>query len=120
KIVLDMVVMSYDGSLKDDVKAQALRTDFGKGYGLTVNAGTEVVSTLIPTVKIADNKADFSVSGGSGNCVVKVEGFMDYTYPAIKANGAEIAKDGYQVYVDSEGYYGFAFVVPANSSITIG
>ncbi|MBQ5743168.1 MAG: hypothetical protein IIV79_03125 [Clostridia bacterium] len=49
--------------------------------------------------------------GMEESVIVCIEGFDRYQFPEITADGAPFTPTQYQVYVDKNGYYGFAFAV---------
>lgn len=89
----------------------------------------------LPKIK-TDNgvDAEFKVSGGNNNCVVRVYGFDLLTTPAIEeyvdgewvkydvnsasapdARGYGYEYDGYMVHYDEDGSYSYSFVIPMNN-----
>ena len=90
-------------------------------YKLTVNTGYEIADTYVPKVHVDENgKAEFTITGGTNNAVVRVYGLSDYAKPTIEeyVNGAWVAYDtsfhpydGYMVYMDDDGTYSVAFCI---------
>lgn len=90
-----------------------------------VTVGEAVADTYIPKIKAKDNKAEFTVSGGHNNMVVRVYGFDGWETPTLeeKVNGEWVTYDvassngydGYMVYYDGDGTYSYAFVIPMNN-----
>ena len=68
--------------------------------------------------KAERNSEPFTVLGMEDSVILQIEGFDRYTFPKILANGEEFTPE-YHVYVDKNGYYGFAFAVPAGTEIEI-
>ena len=114
----------------DDSNMQAIRENTCvNGVKLTVQDGEIMDSVFVPNVKSVNGKsAEFTISGGSNNKVVRVYGFDKLTAPVIyeKVNGewTELTVnssktpdsegyahyyDGYAVYYDRNGTYSYAF-----------
>lgn len=64
------------------------------------------------------SKGSFVTLGMEETVILRVEGFEEYQFPEIRANG-EVFTPEYHVYVDKNGYYGFAFAVSAGTEIVI-
>ncbi len=97
---------------------------------VTVQNGEKMESVFVPRVKSTDGKtAEFTLSGGSNNSVVRVYGFDKVTSPKIyeKINGEWVEYitssinspdmddtchyyDGYFVYYDGDGTYSYTFI----------
>ena len=114
----------------DDSNMQRLRENTClNGLKLTVQDGEALESVYLPKVKSTNGKsAEFTVSGGSNNKVVRVYGFEKMTAPVIyeKINGEWVELtinssktpdkkgyahyyDGYAIYYDRNGTYSYAF-----------
>lgn len=98
---------------------------------VTVTSGEKMDSVFLPRVKSTDGKsAQFTLTGGNNNCVVRVYGFDTLTTPKIYEvvdgerveyisnssnnpdnTGASHTYDGYFVYYDFDGTYSYTFVV---------
>jgi hypothetical protein len=76
----------------------------------------------LPRVMSEGGVAEFTLSGGKDNCVVRVYGFDKLTVPAVlervdgewkeyKLSSENCEYDGYTVYYDGNGKYSYAFVV---------
>ena len=98
---------------------------------VTVTSGDKMDSVFLPRVKSADgNSAQFTLTGGNNNCVVRVYGFDTLTTPKIYeiVDGKQVeyvvnssqsldryayghTYDGYFVYYDFDGTYSYTFVV---------
>lgn len=96
-----------------------------------VTDGEKMDSVFLPRVKSNDGKkAQFTLTGGSNNCVVRVYGMQELTTPKIyevidgekveyvvnsSENPDKLANahtyDGYFVYYDFDGTYSYTFVV---------
>ena len=71
-------------------------------YKLTVNTGYEIADTYVPKVHVDENgKAEFTITGGTNNAVVRVYGLSDYAKPTIEeyVNGAWVAYEDTDVAV---------------------
>ncbi len=62
------------------------------------------------------NTKTVTAIGLEDTVVMKIEGFDRYTFPKITANGTLFTPE-YHVYVDKNGYYGFAFAVPSGTEL---
>jgi len=114
----------------DDSNVQAIRENTClNGVKLSVQDGEIVESVYVPSVKSVNGKsAEFTISGGSNNKVVRVYGFDKLTAPVIyeKVSGEWVELtvnssktpdskgyahyyDGYAVYYDRNGTYSYAF-----------
>lgn len=114
----------------DDTNVQSIRENTCvNGIKMTVTDGEAMESVFVPSVKSANGtSAEFTVSGGSNNKVVRVYGFEKLTAPVIyeKVNGEWVELtvsskntpdskgyahyyDGYAVYYDRNGTYSYAF-----------
>ncbi len=60
----------------------------------------------------------FTALGMEETVMVQIEGFDRYTFPEISVNGENYTPE-YHVYVDDNGYYGFAFSVPNGAVVSI-
>ena len=100
-----------------------------------VNNAQKLDSVWLPKIKTTNGKsAEFTVTGGNNNCVVRVYGFEKLTSPVIEEfiNGkwmtyrvASASKkddrgygyfyDGYMVHYDEDGTYSYSFVIPMNN-----
>ncbi len=84
--------------------------------------GEIIPDSYMPMIKAENNTAEFTVSGGHNNMVVRVYGFDGWEKPTIeeKVNGQWVAYDvtsvnsydGYMVFYDGDGTYSYAFVIP--------
>ena len=114
----------------DDKNMQAIRENSClDGVKLSVQDGEAMESVYLPKVKSTNGKsAEFTISGGSNNKVVRVYGFNTLTAPVIyeKVGGKWVELtvnssatpdkrgnahyyDGYAVYYDRNGTYSYAF-----------
>ncbi len=87
--------------------------------------GEIIPDTYMPKIKAENNTAEFTVSGGHNNMVVRVYGFDSWEKPVIeeKVNGQWVTYDvasvngydGYMVFYDGDGTYSYAFVIPMDN-----
>ncbi len=99
-------------------------------YKLNVKAGSEIVDTYVPKVRVDESgKAEFTLTGGTNNAAVRVYGLSDYAKPTIEeyVDGAWVAYDtsfhpydGYMVYRDADGTYSVAFCVDMTDAVAAG
>ncbi len=90
-----------------------------------VAVGESIPDSYMPKIKAENNTAEFTVSGGHNNMVVRVYGFDGWEKPTIeeKVNGQWVTYDvasvngydGYMVFYDGDGTYSYAFVVPMDN-----
>ena len=121
----------------DDSNVQAIRENTCvNGVKLTVQDGEKMDSVFVPSVRSSNGKsAEFTVSGGSNNKVVRVYGFDKLTAPVIyekiggewveltvnssktpDSKGYAHYYDGYAVYYDRNGTYSYAFAFNMDSA----
>ncbi len=126
-INIDMILLPWGtGTEENDDQVLAVREDSAL-YPVTTTAtiGTVVPDAFIPVINCENNTAEFSVKGGKGNIAVRVNGFTEISCPEIQKmteNGwepVEIASsngyDGYTVFYNDDGTYGFSFVYNSQS-----
>ncbi|NLO82247.1 MAG: hypothetical protein GX094_04200 [Clostridiales bacterium] len=120
-IYLDMILLPYGSyKIRDFDNVIKVRKDYGlNNLQLSVEKGKKL-SNFPPTIEQKNGEAIFTLEGGYNNVAVRIEGFEDYIPPKLykyKGNKWEEIQynvngnDGYQVYVDSKGKYGFAFIL---------
>ncbi len=91
-------------------------------YTLNVKTGHIVQDTYVPKVAVdkSSGTAEFTLTGGTNNAVVRVYGLLDYQKPVIEEfiNGQWVTYnttvkefDGYMVYNDGDGSYSVAFCI---------
>lgn len=91
-----------------------------KPYTVTASRGTVCDEKWLPRVIADDGMAEFTVKGGRGNSVVRVDGFTSPKAPEISvisggneyeySNAVVNAYDGYMIHFNEDGTYGFSFV----------
>ncbi|MBI4979139.1 MAG: hypothetical protein HZC28_16785 [Spirochaetes bacterium] len=126
-IDLDMILLPFGSHLThDDAAMRTLRNDYGvNDLSLTAVTGKKI-SGFVPSIRIEQGKTEFVITGGRNNISFKVEGFQRYFPPPAVSelvNGlwkpvvyAKNGNDGYQVYPDGQGTFGFAFTVETDGS----
>ena len=123
-IDLDLILLPWGYTTStDDTNVKNVRSDSCiNPYKITVIEGEPYEDRFIPSVKAVNNKATFKISGGANTAAVRVYGFTKYTSPTvtfkadgkdtdIKLTGSTHSYDGYQVFLDEDGTYSFAFNV---------
>ncbi len=121
---LELIILPWgDYSSESDVNVRNVRQDSCVSpYVITAVEGEPYEDSFIPSVRAKNNKATFRISGGAGTAAVRVYGFTDYKAPEvtfkadgkatdIKLSNGSRTYDGYQVYLDGDGTYSFAFNV---------
>ncbi len=125
-IKLNLVLLPWgQGTEETDAQVLKVREDSCLNP-ITVKAtkGTVKEDKLVPTVKCENNSAAFSIQGGRNNIAVRVDGFTDLTCPEIYMNGEKLnlassnGYDGYSVFYNDDGTYGFSFVYEARDPDT--
>ena len=128
KINIDLILLPWgeSASENDDNVRNVREYTCINPVKVKIKTGVEKSDSYIPMVIAKKNTAEFTVSGGRNNCVVRVYGFESYKKPdiSVKVNGKwqtfEIeginGYDGYQVYYDDDGTYSFAFVVDMDAA----
>lgn len=103
RITIGFILMPYGKQITSADPIIKLREDAGD---------------MLFTVTASDGRAEFRLESGVNNVVLRAEGFEDYRLPSITADGAPLElssgkgyADGYQVYTDENGLYGFAFAL---------
>lgn len=126
-ISIDMILLPWGtGHEENDDKILSVREDSGlKSVTVTAQTGTVADDTFIPVVNCKNNEAEFTVKGGRNNISVRVNGFTELRCPEIQIktqDGFENLKlnsdngyDGYTVYYNDDGTYGFSFVYCAEN-----
>ncbi len=129
KIDLNLILLPWgsqetaDGDISNVLQ---VREDTGLDpFKAEVTVGETIPDSYMPKIKAENNAAEFTVSGGHNNMVVRVYGFDGWEKPVIeeKVNGEwvpyDVASvngyDGYMVFYDGDGTYSYAFVVPMDN-----
>ncbi|MCQ2429384.1 MAG: hypothetical protein MJ192_03530 [Clostridia bacterium] len=129
---INMVIGPWGWQMsEDDSNVQGIRADSCVSpLTVTAQKGTVTQTGFLPTLKTDDGKtAEFTLSGGSNNCTVRVYGFDKLTAPKLqeKVDGKWVdydpsslknpdkkdnahAYDGYAVYYDGDGTYSYSIV----------
>lgn len=106
-------------------------TDFVRGDSLTVqvirteSADREALEALRNggnfnlIRKETKPQEPLQITGMENTVILQIEGYEDYSLPALKANGTPFTPETYHVYVDENGYYGFAFSVNTGTQISV-
>ena len=101
----------------DTLTAQIIRRDGGSADEDTLKALRDGGNFRLIQTETNETKS-FTVAGMEEKTVVQIEGFDRYTFPKITANGEAFTPE-YRVYVDQNGYYGFAFSVADGTKLEL-
>ena len=127
QINIDMILLPWgDGTEESDEQVLAVREDSAlKPVTVTTKTGTVVADTYIPVVECDNNVAEFTLSGGRNNIAVRVNGFTSINCPDVYLKTGDVWEkvdlssvngyDGYAVYYNNDGTYGFSFVYNSES-----
>ncbi len=99
---LSAQVIRWQGASTDEETLKTLRN----------NGNFRLIQTEDKEIKT------FTATGIEETVIVQIEGFNRYTFPKITANGEKFTPE-YHVYVDQNGYYGFAFSVVSGTKLEI-
>lgn len=100
----------------DTLTAQVIRVDRTGGEEGLKTLRSEGNFRLIQTE--SKSAEAITATGMEETVILRLEGFSDYRFPSLKADGEAFTPE-YHVYVDGKGYYGFAFSVKTGSVITM-
>ena len=135
-IDMDVILLPWGlAEAKDDSNVRQVRQDSCLDpYKVTTAVGSVIEDTYIPKVKAENNVAEFTLSGGHNNGVVRVYGFDQLTSPTVSelvggewiayelssANNPDKAGishhyDGYCVHYDGDGTFSYSFVIPTEN-----
>lgn len=125
-IKLTLVLLPWgNGTEENDSQVLSVREDSAlKPVTVKASVGTVKEDKLVPTVRCENNTAAFSVKGGKNNIAIRVDGFTELNCPEIYMNGKKLnlsssnGYDGYSVFYNSDGTYGFSFVYEASNPDT--
>ncbi len=129
KLAVNMILLPWgDPSAENDDNVRRVREDSCiDPYKVDVTVGSVIDDVYLPRVMSENGVAEFTLSGGTDNCVVRVYGFDKLTVPTVlemidgewqeyKLNSEVCEYDGYTVYYDGQGKYSYAFVVDMNGN----
>jgi hypothetical protein len=121
---INMILMPWgDPSVENDDNVRNVRQDSGLDpYKIEAGVGEIMEDVYLPKIMSDNGTAEFTLSGGTNNCVVRVYGFDKLTVPTVmeridgkwtsyKLSSKVYEYDGYTVYYDGDGTYSYAFVV---------
>ena len=126
-ITMDLILLPWGTGLeKTDDNVRLVREDSALHPATTAAAvGTVTDDPWLPTVRCADNTAEFTVSGGRNNIAVRVDGFTTPDRPTVyRQNGGAWEEvtlsssngyDGCTAFLNPDGTYGYAFVFEAQA-----
>ncbi len=121
-IKLNLVLLPWgQGKEDNDSNVRAVREDSGtKAAKVTAITGTLQDDELVPTIRVDNNVAEITVTGGRNNNVVRFDGFTELECPKIYIKDgdnwieatvcSEKGYDGYGIHYNDDGTYGFSFV----------
>lgn len=127
RISIDMILLPWGaGTEENDAQVLAVREDSAeKPVTVTSKNGTVDYDSFLPVINCDNNVAEFSLRGGRNNIAVRVNGFTSLRCPDVyrkTENGWEKVSlssvngyDGYTVYYNDDGTYGFSFVYTSES-----
>ncbi|MBR6535538.1 MAG: hypothetical protein IKT65_08155, partial [Clostridia bacterium] len=127
-LTLNLVLLPWGGydETKIDSVLNVRQDSCISPYALDVKVGNDISQEFLPCVMADNGSAEFAISGGDNVAVVRVYGFTSYEKPEIYelTNGEytkyDVSKkedfEGYQVYLDEDGTYSFAFAIDMSSS----
>lgn len=126
-ITVDMILLPWGTGFEESCEqVLAVREDSAlNNVAVSASTGTVINDSFLPTIKCKDNEAEFTLKGGRNNIAVRVDGFTSLRCPDIykKTDSGwekvELASvngyDGYSVYYNDDGTYGFSFVYTAEN-----
>ena len=130
KISLDLILLPWGvGTEEHDNNARAVRENSCL-HPLTATAeiGTVQQDSIVPTVRCENNEAIVTLSGGKSWQSIRVDGFTSLSRPKtyvlmdgewVNGETASVhGYDGYTVYYNEDGTYGFAFCYNAEDPTT--
>lgn len=116
---LDIVLLPYSDNCDPDITgALKVREDSCiNPVKLTAKTGTAGTDSYIPSVKLENGEAQFTIEGSANNCAILVTGLTQKAAPTITAiddNGNRTELDlngGCDFSIERDGSYGASFVV---------
>ncbi len=130
RITLDLILLPWGiGTEENDSNALAVRNDSCL-HPLAVSAeiGTVQEDSIVPTVRCKNNEAIVTLTGGKSYQSIRVDGFTSLSRPktyvlmdGVWVNGETASVhgyDGYTVYYNEDGTYGFSFIYNAEDPTT--
>lgn len=113
--------LSFDGGETDFLQgdtltAQVVRLDGASDYETALKDLRDGGSFRL--IQREQGDAPITVTGMEETVILQLEGFDDYHFPLLLADGKPFTPD-YHVYVDEKGYYGFAFSVARGTEIRV-
>lgn len=130
KISLDIILLPWGTGLEEnDSNVRNVRDD-SCVHPLTVTAETGTVQddSIVPTVRCENNEAVVTLTGGKNYQSIRVDGFTSLTRPKtyVLTDGQWVegftasvhGYDGYTVFHNEDGTYGFSFIYKAEDPTT--
>lgn len=125
-ITMNLILLPWGTGLEEtDDNVRTVREDSALHPAkATAAIGTVTDDPWLPTVRCADNTAEFTVTGGRNNVAVRVDGFTTPERPRVcrqiggEWQPVELSSvngyDGYTAFLNPDGTYGYAFVFEAD------
>ena len=125
--VLELILLPWGTGLEThDDNVRAVREDSAlHPIRVTAQTGSVIGDSILPHLRCEENAAQFTLTGGSNNIAVRVDGFTGDDLPQIEQKTAEgwqrfalsssNGYDGYTVHCNADGTYGFSFVYTAEN-----
>jgi len=122
KITLNVIIFPFGVSTQDNYdNVRYVAEDSGDNVmKVNVTTGKVIEHSYMAHIEAVNNKAEFSMSGSRNANTVRIDGFTSDTKPIIEeyVDGSWVIYDnsvkefdGYAIHYNSDGTYGFSFVV---------
>ena len=130
RITLDLILLPWGiGTEENNSNVLAVREDSCLNpLTVTADIGTVQGDSVVPTVRCENNEAIVTLTGGKNYQTIRVDGFTSLSRPKtyVLQNGEWVegstasvyGYDGYTVFYNEDGTYGFSFIYNAESPTT--
>ncbi len=127
-ITLDLILLPWGTGLETGcANVIAVREDSCRNrLAVTAHTGKTVADPVLPTVRCDGNTAEFTVTGGKNNTPVRIDGFTRFGRLCVEENisgvwtpvalASSFGYDGYGIYYNADGTYGYSFVYESDGS----